>query len=172
MLFYPKMYKKSIKDIDYSKLKKNGIKCLIYDLDNTIALIDEELMNKEYETLLKKLGNDFKIIIISNNTNKNRVSRFAEQINGDYIYKAMKPLKRGLRKIVKKYKFKKSEMAIIGDQLVTDILSGNSFKVYSILVDPMAKKDLKITYLNRMIERRILKKYEKKNIMKKGEYYG
>ena len=43
--------------------------------------------------------------------------------------------------------------------------------MYTILVDPLGKKDLKITSLNRFIERKILKYYEKKQIMKKGEYY-
>ena len=45
------------------------------------------------------------------------------------------------------------------------------FGMFTILVDPLGKKDLKITSLNRFIENRILKKYEEKNIMKKGVYY-
>ena len=39
--YIPNMYKKNILDINYEKLKEIGIKCLIFDLDNTIALIDE-----------------------------------------------------------------------------------------------------------------------------------
>ena len=34
--FKPAMYKKNIHEIDYIKLKDNGIKCLIFDLDNTL----------------------------------------------------------------------------------------------------------------------------------------
>ena len=35
-LYKPTMYKKNIFDIDYKKLKENGIKCLVFDLDNTL----------------------------------------------------------------------------------------------------------------------------------------
>ena len=48
---------------------------------------------------------------------------------------------------------------MIGDQIVTDILSGNKFKIMTILVDPLGKKDLKITGLNRAIETKIIKYY-------------
>ena len=36
-LFIPDVYQQSIYTINYKKLKKNGIKCLLFDLDNTIA---------------------------------------------------------------------------------------------------------------------------------------
>jgi len=61
---------------------------------------------------------------------------------------------------------------MIGDQLLTDIFVANRFGAYSCLVDALDKKDLKITSINRFFERFILKKYQKKNLMKKGEYYG
>ena len=47
---------------------------------------------------------------------------------------------------------KKKEMCMIGDQIVTDVLAGNRFKIMTILVDPLGEKDLKITGLNRKIE--------------------
>ena len=170
MLCYPKMYKKSIFNIDYKKLKDLGIKCLVFDLDNTIALIDQKIITEDTKKLLLKLKKDFNIVIISNNT-KNRVKSYGEFLECDYVYSAAKPFSKGFRKIKKKYNIEKKEMAVIGDQLITDILGANLFKAYPILVDPMAKKDLKITYFNRLLERLVLKKYKKKNIMKKGEYY-
>ena len=171
MYFYPKMYQKSIKDINYSKLKKQGIKCLIYDLDNTLALIDQDVIDDDLKLFLDKLKKDFKVVIISNNTLK-RVKKYADSLDCNFISFACKPLSKGFRKIKKKYNLKRSEMAMIGDQLVTDIFGANMYKMYTILVDPLAKKDLKITSFNRMLEKRILKRYAKKNIMKKGEYYG
>ncbi|MBR6033902.1 MAG: hypothetical protein IKP28_04110 [Clostridia bacterium] len=41
MLFYPKMYVNTIKDIPYEELEKNNIKAIILDMDNT--LIDFEV---------------------------------------------------------------------------------------------------------------------------------
>jgi len=170
MKFYPNMYKKNIVDINYKKLKKLGIKCLIYDLDNTIALIDQHKITDDTKKLLTNLKKDFTVVIISNNVEK-RVKDYADYLKCDFVYSARKPFPKGYKKISKKYNFKKEEMCMIGDQLVTDILGGNSYGMFTVLVDPLGKKDLKITSLNRFIERHILKYYEKKNIMKKGEYY-
>ena len=61
--YIPSMYKKSIFDINYDKLKSIGIKCLIFDLDNTIALIDTKLIPEEVKTLFIKLKKDFNIVI-------------------------------------------------------------------------------------------------------------
>ena len=35
--FVPDIYSKSIYTIDYKSLKKNKVKCIIFDLNNTIA---------------------------------------------------------------------------------------------------------------------------------------
>ena len=170
MLCYPKMYKKNIQDINYNKLKDLGIKCLVFDLDNTIALIDQDLLTKEVELFLKDLKRSFIIVIISNNV-ENRVKKYADILECSYVYKACKPFKKGFKQISKKFNLNPNEIAVIGDQLITDIMGANLFKAYPILVDPMAKKDLKISYFNRLLEKQIFKKYKKKNIMKKGEYY-
>lgn len=170
MKFYPNMYQKGIRDINYKKLKELGIKCLIFDLDNTIALIDQHMITDETKKLLTGLKKDFKIVIISNNVTS-RVKSYADYLQCDFVANALKPLSKGYRKIKKKYGFKKEEMCMIGDQIVTDIYGGNRYGMFTILVDPLGKKDLKITSLNRFIEGKILKSYEKKKIMKKGEYY-
>lgn len=170
MRFYPNMYQKNIQDINYKKLKKLGIKCLIFDLDNTIALIDQHVITDDTKRLLMELKNDFQIIIISNNITK-RVKSYADYLECDFVANAAKPLSKGYQKIKKKYGLKKEEMCMIGDQIVTDIYGGNHYGMFTILVDPLGEKDLKITSLNRFIEKKILKHYEKKQIMKKGEYY-
>ena len=63
-------------------------------------------------------------------------------------------------------------MCMIGDQIVTDILAGNRYRIMTILVDPLGEADLKITGLNRKIEKKIVDKYTKKGIFERGKYYG
>lgn len=166
----PDMYKMNIHDINYKLLKEKGIKCLIFDLDNTLGLIDNRKCPEESVKLIKKLQKDFLILICSNN-NKTRLKPYLEELGIGGVAWSLKPLTRGLRKIKKEYKVYKKEMCIIGDQLVTDILCGKRFRITTVLVDPLGKKDLKITGLNRFIENIILKKYDKKGIFKRGSYY-
>ena len=171
MKYVPKMYKKNIFEIPYQKLKKNNIKCLIFDLDNTLGLIDEEYPSKEVIDLITKLQKDFSVFILSNNGKGTRVEKYREKLNCKAIYKAKKPFVAGLKRISKEYNFSKEEMAIIGDQLVTDIYSGTRFNIFTILVDPLGKKDLWITKFNRMMENRKFKKYKKRNVFERGKYY-
>ena len=49
----PDIYKKNIFDIDYKKLCKQGISCLIFDLDNTLALIDEKKCPDKVKKLIR-----------------------------------------------------------------------------------------------------------------------
>lgn len=168
--FKANYYYKNIYDINYLKLKKAGIKYLIFDLDNTLGLITEKSCPKETVKLINKLKKDFTVLIISNNTKK-RLTPYLNELGIDGVWWSMKPLTRGLRKLLKKYNLQKEEMAIIGDQLVTDILAGNSYGISTVLVDPLGKKDLKITSLNRFIEERIIKYYRKRNIFERGKYY-
>ena len=169
-LFFPDMYKKNILDINYNLLKEKGIKCLIFDLDNTIALIDEGLPKKKTIELFDKLKKDFHVIIISNNVKK-RVKLYSDALGVDYVSFAMKPFLKGMLQIKERYHYHIKDMCMIGDQIMTDILSGKRLGVYSILVDPMSDKDLKITKVNRFFERRVLKGLKRKYDFEKGKYY-
>jgi predicted HAD superfamily phosphohydrolase YqeG len=83
----------------------------------------------------------------------------------------MKPFSCGIKKTLKKYNLSNNEIIIIGDQLMTDILLGNFNKIDSVLVDPLGKKDLKITNFNRFLEKKVLKRLKKKGLFEKGIYY-
>ena len=170
-IFKPNIYKKNIFEIDYSKLKKEGIKCLVYDLDNTLGLISHKNCPDETKELLNKLREDFIVVISSNNT-RSRLKPYLEELNIDGVSWSMKPSIRSLIVIKNKFKLKKKEMCIIGDQIVTDILAGNRYRIKTILVDPLGEKDLKITGLNRKIEAKIVKRYEKRGLFERGKYYG
>lgn len=170
-IFKPTMYKKNIFDIDYDKLKEMGIKCLVFDLDNTLGLIEHKKCPRNAKKLIKSLQKDFLILISSNNT-RDRIEPYLKELGIGGVAFSMKPSTRGLRKIKRDYNLKKKEMVMIGDQIVTDVLSGKRFKIMTILVDPLGEKDLKITGLNRKVEAKIIKRYEKRGIFERGKYYG
>ncbi len=169
--FIPDIYQKSIYEIDYKALKSRGIKCIIFDLDNTIAPVNIPVPDKETKDLfsdLEYLG--FKLIIMSN-SNKTRVEPFKEKLNVDSCCHSNKPLKKKYKKIMNIYGFKDNEIACIGDQLLTDILGANRMGFLSILINPISKIDYSITKINRYIEKKIFQNLTKKNLFKVGKYY-
>lgn len=170
-IFIPDIYQKSIYTINYQNLKERGIKCLLFDLDNTLVPAKASKSNeklKEFFEELKQYG--FKIYIFSNSPKK-RVSIFADDLGIEYYASATKPLKKKFLKIVYENDFDLSEIAIIGDQLLTDILGGNRVGITTILINPISVKDGIQTFLNRVIEKIIIKKLTKKDLFVKGRYY-
>lgn len=170
--FVPDMYQKSIYFIDYEKLYDNGIRLLMFDLDNTCVAYTEEKPNKKLKELfdnLKDMG--FKVIFFSNATKK-RLTPFKNYLNVDCSARSGKPRKRKLLKIMKMFKYDLSEVAIIGDQLYKDILGGNRVGIKTILVNPMSKDDFFFTKLVfRKLEEKKYAKMEKMNLLVRGKYY-
>ncbi len=170
-IFAPDIYAQSIFTINYKSLKKSGIKCLLFDLDNTLAPIKTSVPGvKEKELLenLKEMG--FKIIIMSN-SGKKRLQPFKEGFNVDTAYSSFKPLKKKYQKIMTIFNFKDTQIAAIGDQLITDIFGANRMGFTSILTNPISKEDFIGTKFNRMIERFIMKRLAKKGLFTKGVYH-
>lgn len=166
----PNMYQKSIYTIHYKYLKKKGIKCLLFDLDNTCVPFKVKEPNDKLKKLFHKLTKmGFKVIIFSNSP-KRRLDRFSS-LGVDYNAFSMKPFARSFYKILRKYSYHKDEVCIIGDQLFTDIYGGNRVGIFTCLVDPITDVDMVATNISRFLEHKKFKKWEKKKILKKGEYY-
>ena len=169
--YIPDIYKKNIYEINYEKLKEIGIKCLLFDLDNTIVPFSEKIPTEETKQLFKNLIDiGFKVIIFSNSP-KLRVKPIGEILNVDVFGSAKKPCQKSFNKVLKLYKFEENEVAIIGDQMLTDIAGGNKAGITTILITPIEPKDPFWTKPNRIKERRIMHKLRDKNLFSKGRYY-
>lgn len=169
--FKPDMYVKSIYDIDFKKLKNMGIKCLLIDLDNTLVPYNVKVPSRKIKDYIERIKDKgFRVIIFSNSA-RNRLKPFKEKLEVDCAFSCRKPSTFKFKKVLNIYKYNESQVAIIGDQLVTDVLGGNRVGIYTILVDPIQKKELIFTKFNRMIEKIIYRKFRNVNIFEKGKYY-
>lgn len=162
----PDYYFKSVYEIPYSKLYDDGIRLILTDLDNTLISYKEELPNEKLFELKKQIEDmGFEFILVSN-SRKNRVDKFAEAFGIKYIKFATKPLKRGIKKAIKKVSkgcYKNNEIILLGDQLMTDVLGGKRCKINVALIEPIDKStDVKSTKRNRDLERFFLKRIKKK----------
>ena len=169
-IFIPDVYQKSIYTINYKKLKKSGIKCLLFDLDNTLVPYKTTKPDRKLKELFTLLDQDFKVIIMSN-SGKNRLRTFKEELNVDTAFNSHKPLKGKYKKIMELYKFKETEIAGIGDQILTDVYGANRMNFTSIFIDRINKHEILPTKINRFFERLVLIHLKKEHLLVKGEYY-
>ena len=163
--FYPKKVFKNILDINLDFLKGNNIEAIFLDVDNTIMDYDYNVLEGIESWLQNLKNNGLKICILSNTRKKKKAETIAKMLDLPYIYLATKPFKRGFKKAKKLLNVEDNKkIAAIGDQIMTDVFGANRAGIYSILVEPIKQKDIFVTRINRIMERRILKKYNKTHI--------
>lgn len=161
-LLYPKLYVSSVRQIDLDALWERGIRCVLFDLDNTVVPRDVSQFSPEitrwFEDLRKR---GFKTCIVSNN-GPGRVHSLAGPMNLPFVCRAVKPRKRPFIRAMELLGVSPGETAVIGDQIFTDILGGNRLGLYTILVVPMPGKEYWATELiNRRLERLVLSRLNK-----------
>lgn len=162
MILYPKLYFKSVTEITMEILNKHNIKGLILDVDNTIIDIDRNMDDKvkEWVEYLKTQG--IKFCIVSNTNKHDKVKGVSEILNIPYFYFAKKPFKKGFIQAKNLMELEEQNIAAVGDQIMTDVIGANRCKMFSILVEPISKKDIFITRVKRPIEKFIINRYQKK----------
>lgn len=164
--FIPNMYVKNIFEIDYKKLKDRDIKVLLFDFDNTIIEKGNNVIDKKTLKFLNSLKSNFIIYVVSNSLNKSKLNLVCSKLDLPYIGNARKPFKSGYKKL--KFKsIKNEQIAMIGDQLITDVWGANKMGYFSILIDPITNNEHIWTKINRVFERII----QKKNHIERGKYY-
>ena len=100
--------------------------------------------------------------ILSNSNKKEKVKMVADKLSLPYRNFACKPFKSGFEKAMQVLELKNTEIAVVGDQIFTDVLGANRMNMFSILVRPIEQKDIWITILKRPLENRIIRNYQNK----------
>ncbi len=168
-MIYPDEYFNKIENITIEYLQKHKIKALILDMDNTLIDNKEKMPKNVFKWAKELIGQGVKLIIVSNTNKKEKVEKTSSLLGIKYVFFAKKPLKGGLMKAKKILGENEKNIAVVGDQIFTDVIGGNRCKMYTILVDSLEEKDFWYTAWKRPIENKIKKKIKNKKIKNKGE---
>lgn len=161
--FKPTWMIENIYSISPEFLLDNNINCVLTDLDNTLVPWNSKAGSDELRNWLaniKKYG--IKVIVVSNNSHR-RIQEAVKDYELPFVPRAMKPLSIGIRHAIKAFHLNKKNTVMIGDQLMTDVVSANNCGVRSILVKPLVRTDAWNTTINRGFEKivwnMLIKKY-------------
>jgi HAD superfamily phosphatase (TIGR01668 family) len=149
----PQLIVSAIDRISLAELWNDGIRGLIIDLDNTICPWKQNKVITEADVLIKDaLRRKYKVCLISNASYR-RTKEIAELYSIPFFAPAYKPSKYTFKKAISLMGLKKKEVAVVGDQLFTDMLGGNRAGCYTILVPPLSKEEFIWTRFMRHLER-------------------
>ncbi len=115
-------------DIDYEKLYQDGIRGVIFDIDNTLVAHDAP-SNDKSDMLIDRLNEMGMQVFLLSNNDEDRVKLFMKDRNMNYIHKAGKPKTANYIKALEIMGLEKKEVVAVGDQLLTDCMGAKNFGI-------------------------------------------
>ncbi|NLK08342.1 MAG: YqeG family HAD IIIA-type phosphatase [Firmicutes bacterium] len=147
----------SLLDVELGKLKSQGYRGIILDIDNTVVPWSDENIGQAVITWVeegKEIGFAF---CLASNALKQRAEQVGHALGMPAVFRAIKPRKRPFKEALRILGTAASETVVIGDQLFTDVLGGNRMGLYTILLDPLASNEMFWTKLVRRVERWVIR---------------
>ena len=149
-----------ITDIKSEDLAQDNVLGLLVDVDNTLSTHGGQIPLEGLREWLSYMKDNGIEIIILSNARKKRVMPFAQKLGLKFIYFSFKPTPFGFFRGMNALQYKRENVAIVGDQLFTDILGGNTFGVKTYLVRPILLEDKLSFKIKRKLENKILSKHK------------
>ncbi len=146
MLLLPDKRFLNIAGITAERLKDEGVKGLVLDIDYTLASRRSPLPNSEIRTFIRSLQDAGVRLYILSNNHHNRVSRFAEALGLPYQANGCKPLPFAFRRAVRAMGLAKQEAVAVGDQIFTDVCGAHLAGLRAWMVAPYGGEDGSLFY--------------------------
>jgi len=148
----PTSQARTVYDIDLGALVARGIRGMILDLDNTIVpwgahAVPQGLLGWVCEARAAGL----QLCIVSNNSGR-RVADLAGALGVPVLTGARKPTRGALRRALVVMGTTPETTALVGDQVLTDVLGGNRLGLHTILVERQSSHEFVLTRLTRVVE--------------------
>lgn len=158
--FYPREWVDSAYQIPWDTWFENGMRGVIFDIDNTLAPHGAPADERALALFGKLHGMGMKTCLLSNNKEP-RVAAFAAQVSSPYIYQAGKPAVKNYLKAMDLMGTGTADTLFVGDQLFTDVYGANRAGICGILVKPIHPKEEIQIVLKRYLEAVVLYFYKR-----------
>ena len=132
--------------ISQSKLIKDGISCILLDVDGTLLSRSSSTTPKKVRKWIENSKQFFNLYLVSNNPSQKRIAKVGQELGLSYKYKALKPSKKITSEIINLFNVENKKIAIIGDRIFTDIFVGNRCRINTILVRKLNRKGCPINF--------------------------
>ena len=140
-----------------------GIRLLFCDIDNTLVTYDDPEPTAEALAFLEGLrGVGVEVVFLSNNT-RERVERFNRSLGFTALPDVGKPLSRAaMQRVMREKGYGKGNTAVLGDQILTDVLAARFTGLSVLLVRPIRDKSTLFFRMKRLFERPFLRRFRRK----------
>ncbi|MDY3619433.1 YqeG family HAD IIIA-type phosphatase [Agathobaculum sp.] len=130
----------SIYDITPDFLRRHGVRGVLIDLDGTMASHKAALPSEALTPFMRGMqAAGLKVLVFSNN-NARRVGKFCEALGVPFISRAKKPFRRGFQAAAEKLGLETRQLAVVGDQIFTDVFGGHRANALTCYVQTLDRR--------------------------------
>lgn len=149
-------------EVTPAELQKRNLRGLLLDMDNTLVPYEETTPRPEFAEWLLALQKSGIAVALVTNNHKKRLATFNAPHGLPAYANSLKPLPHNLRRAAKRMNIPVKECAMLGDQLLTDMLAAHFAGMTAFIVPPIRDKKNPIVRLKRALERPLMKRYYKR----------
>jgi HAD superfamily phosphatase (TIGR01668 family) len=166
----PTVFAESVSSLNVAELKRRGIQALLIDLDNTLVPWRKYDVSPEVTEWLRSLDeNGIKICIVSNSRAPSRLRRVSNELHIPYARQVFKPRRGGFREALTLLNVDATHAAVVGDQILTDVLGGNRLGICTILVRPLHRTEFVGTKISRLVEKILLRILVRRGMLNRSD---
>ncbi|WP_045233670.1 YqeG family HAD IIIA-type phosphatase [Deinococcus pimensis] len=155
----PRLVLDHVTEITPDLMADHDLHGLLLDLDNTLIEYGSYREAREVQTWASELMLRGVRLYLLSNAMPERVRFWTERLGFAGIGLASKPNPQSFHRAARRMDLAPGQVAMVGDQLFTDVLGGNLAGMFTIMVRPLADNALPHTKLARRVERLVLRRY-------------
>ena len=152
----PDQWVDSVADVDPRALAEQGIRGLLVDIDNTLVAWDAAEVGEAARDLVRRCREAGVGVMLLSNARAPRRQAMARAL-GVPAAPGPKPLRRSFLRAAARAGWRPHEVAVVGDQLWTDVLGARRAGMRAILVNPISRREHLLTRWVRRLERLALR---------------
>ena len=149
----PKIRVDRLSMIPLNKLRSEGFKGILIDLDNTLVPWRKNHISEETSAFVQEAKTMGFHICLFSNALSDRALSISQTLDIQCKPEARKPFKKNFKIVIEAMGIKPEETLVIGDQIFTDILGGNFAECYTILLPPLDDREFIGTKCLRLLEK-------------------
>lgn len=148
-------------DVSPDFLASIGVRALLIDIDNTLAPYEQPDPDDAHRAWFSSMAAaGIRCALVSNNDCE-RVERFNATLGLPAQWKSGKPFGRVMKRFMREWGVQRSEVAVLGDQLLTDALAAHGLGLRAIIVPPIRDKRSAFVRFKRWLEKPYIRIYRK-----------
>lgn len=157
MVLRPKLVVETLTDVDSTMLRTRGIRGVLVDMDDTLVASDDDRIPEAHAGWVRTLIREGFAVALLSNGEPARVARMAAELDVEGLSLSGKPFPWAYRRGLDVLGLPAASVAMVGDQVFTDVFGANLAGMTSVLVRPLSAGKWLHTRLARHLERLVLR---------------